>query len=106
MALPQMSDEQRAAALVKAAAARRARVEFKDRLKRGETTLAQALNDAVTDDVIGRTRVFEVLTALPKVGKATAQQIMTELQMAPTRRLRGLGDRQRHALLNKFNPTP
>jgi hypothetical protein len=27
---------------------------------------------------------------------------MTELEIAPTRRLRGLGDRQRKALLEKF----
>ena len=28
---------------------------------------------------------------------------MTELEIAPTRRLRGLGDRQRKALLEKFD---
>ncbi|MPY99229.1 MAG: integration host factor, partial [Actinophytocola sp.] len=40
MALPQLTEEQRAAALEKAAAARRARAELKERLKRGGTTLA------------------------------------------------------------------
>ena len=79
MALPQLTDEQRAAALEKAAAARRARAELKDRLKRGGTNLK------------------------PKVGKVKAQEIMTELEIAPTRRLRGLGDRQRKALLEKFD---
>ena len=45
MALPQLTDEQRAAALEKAAAARRARAELKDRLKRGGTNLTPtALN--------------------------------------------------------------
>ena len=43
-----------------------------------------------------------LLEALPKVGKVKAQEIMTELEIAPTRRLRGLGDRQRKALLEKF----
>ena len=42
-------------------------------------------------------------TMLPKVGKVKAQEIMTELEIAPTRRLRGLGDRQRKALLEKFD---
>jgi hypothetical protein len=37
------------------------------------------------------------------VGKVKAQEIMTELEIAPTRRLRGLGDRQRKALLEKFS---
>ena len=44
MALPQLTDEQRAAALEKAAAARRARAELKDRLKRGGIRIAAYLN--------------------------------------------------------------
>jgi hypothetical protein len=97
VALPQLTDEQRAAALEKAAAARRARAELKDRLKRGGTNLKQVLKDAETNEVSA------LLEALPKVGKVKAQEIMTELEIAPTRRLRGLGDRQRKALLEKFD---
>jgi len=102
VALPQLTDEQRAAALEKAAAARRARAELKDRLKRGGTNLTQVLKDAETDEVLGKMKVSALLEALPKVGKVKAQEIMTELEIAPTRRLRGLGDRQRKALLEKF----
>ncbi len=105
MALPQLTDEQRAAALEKAAAARRARAELKDRLKRGGTNLKQVLKDAETDEVFGKMKVSALLEALPKVGKVKAQEIMTELEIAPTRRLRGLGDRQRKALLEKFDFT-
>ena len=50
MALPQLTDEQRAAALEKAAAARRARAELKERLKRGGTDLKQVLADAEEDN--------------------------------------------------------
>ena len=103
MALPQLTDEQRAAALEKAAAARRARAELKDRLKRGGTNLKQVLKDAETNEVFGKMKVSALLEALPKVGKVKAQEIMTELEIAPTRRLRGLGDRQRKALLEKFD---
>ena len=102
VALPQLTDEQRAAALEKAAAARRARAELKDRLKRGGTNLTQVLKDAETNEVLGKMKVSALLEALPKVGKVKAQEIMTELEIAPTRRLRGLGDRQRKALLEKF----
>ena len=102
MVLPQLTDEQRAAALVKAAEARRVRADLKDRLKRGDTNLKQVLTDAQTDEVVGKTKVSAVLEALPKVGKVKAQDIMTELEIATTRRLRGLGDRQRTALLEKF----
>ncbi len=103
VALPQLTDEQRAAALEKAAAARRARAELKDRLKRGGTNLKQVLQDAETDEVLGKMKVSALLEALPKVSKVKAQEIMTELEIAPTRRLRGLGDRQRKALLEKFD---
>jgi len=105
VALPQLTDEQRAAALEKAAAARRARAELKDRLKRGGTNLKQVLKDAESDEVLGKMKVSALLEALPKVGKVKAQEIMTELEIAPTRRLRGLGDRQRKALLLKFDFT-
>jgi transposase len=87
VALPQLTDEQRAAALEKAAAARRARAELKDRLKRGGTNLKQVLKDAETNEVFGKMKVSALLEALPKVGKVKAQEIMTELEIAPTRRL-------------------
>lgn len=102
MALPELTPEQRAAALEKAATARRARAELKDRLKKGETDLKTVLKNAETDEIIGKMKVSALLEALPKVGKVKAQEIMTELEIAPTRRLRGLGDRQRRALLERF----
>ncbi|WP_070380817.1 integration host factor, actinobacterial type [Rhodococcus sp. WMMA185] len=103
MALPQLTDEQRAAALEKAAAARRARAELKDKLKSGDITLKQVLSKADVDDIIGKTKVSAILEALPKIGKVKAQEIMANLEIAPTRRLRGLGDRQRDALLAHFS---
>ena len=102
MALPKLTDEQRKEALAKAAEARKARAELKAALKRGETDLKDVLEKAETDEIIGKTKVSALLEALPKVGKVKAQEIMTELEIAPTRRLRGLGDRQRAALLEKF----
>lgn len=102
MALPELTPEQRAAALEKAATARRARAELKEHLKKDETDLKTVLKDAETDEIIGKMKVSALLEALPKVGKVKAQEIMTELEIAPTRRLRGLGDRQRRALLERF----
>jgi hypothetical protein len=66
VALPQLTDEQRAAALQKAAAARRARAELKDRLKRGGTNLQQVLKDAETNEVLGKMKVSALLEALPR----------------------------------------
>jgi len=100
--LPELTEEQRAAALEKAAAARRARAELKERLKRGGTNLREVLSGADNDDILGKMKVSALLEALPGVGKVRAQQIMERLEIAPSRRLRGLGDRQRKALLAEF----
>ncbi len=102
MALPQLTEEQRAAALEKAAAARRARAELKDRLKRGKTTIREVLGQSDTDEVLGKMKVSALLEAMPNVGKVRAAQTMERLEIAPSRRLRGLGDRQRKALLAEF----
>ncbi|AHI22888.1 integration host factor, actinobacterial type [Corynebacterium vitaeruminis] len=102
MALPQLTDEQRKEALAKAAEARKARAELKEQLKRGDITLKEVLAKASTDEIIGKTKVSALLESLPKVGKVKAKEIMDELEIAQTRRLRGLGDRQRRALLERF----
>ena len=102
MALPQLTDEQRKAALAKAAEARKARAELKENLKRGNTNVKDVLDKAESDEIIGKTKVSALLEALPKVGKVKAKEIMDELGIAQTRRLRGLGDRQRRALLERF----
>ncbi len=102
MALPQLTEEQRAAALLKAAAARRVRAEWKERLKRGGTSLDEVLKEADSDEVLGKMKVSALLEALPGVGKVRAGQIMGRLEIAESRRLRGLGDRQRKALLSEF----
>ncbi len=41
---------------------------------------------------------------MPGVGKVRAQQIMERLDIAPTRRLRGLGANQRRALRARVRP--
>jgi hypothetical protein len=102
VALPQLTDEQRAAALEKAAIARKARAELKERLKRGGTSLKQVLNDAETNEALAKLRVSALLEAMPGVGKVRAQQLMEQFEIAPSRRVRGLGERQRQALLNEF----
>ena len=43
------------------------------------------------------------MQALPRVGKTKAQQIMTDLEIARNRRVRGLGDRQRTRILEMFD---
>lgn len=102
VALPSLSPEQRTAALEKAAAARRVRAELKDRLKRGETRLAEVINIGETDEVVGRMRVSAVLESLPGIGKVRAEKLMRDLRISASRRIRGLGGNQRRALLEEL----
>ena len=102
VALPSLTPEQRAAALDKAAAARRARAGLKVQLKTGGATLGQVLANGASDEVIGKMKVVAVLEAMPGVGKVRAQQIMERLEISPSRRVRGLGTKQREALQREF----
>ncbi len=102
MALPPLTPDQRAAALEKAARARKERAEVKNRLKHGSTTLSQVLKDGQSDDIVGKMKVSALLEAVPGIGKVRARQIMERLGIAESRRVRGLGANQRAALENEF----
>ena len=95
---PQLTPEQRAAALAKAAEARAARAEIKARLKTGSMTLAEAL--ASDDTNVGKLKVVSLLESLPGVGKVKARKVMEEIGIADNRRVQGLGAQQRQALLD------
>jgi hypothetical protein len=99
---PQLSPEQLQAALDKAAAARRQRAELKEKLKMGSTSLDEVMTQADQDDVVAKLKVVTVLESLPGVGKVRARKIMEELEISDTRRVRGLGQNQRKALLERF----
>lgn len=101
MALPTLTPEQRSAALEKAASARKARAALKVRLKASGTTLDDVLADG--DEVIAKMKVVAVLEAMPGVGKVRAQRIMERLGISPSRRVRGLGSKQREALVREFS---
>jgi hypothetical protein len=94
---PALSPEQRAAALAKAAEARTARAEVKNRLKLGSISLAEAL--ASNDDTIGKLKVVSLLESLPGVGKVKARKLMEEIGIADNRRVQGLGQQQKASLL-------
>jgi hypothetical protein len=100
--LPPLTPEQRAAALEKAAQARRARAELKTKLKSSATSLTDVLTAGETDEVVGKMKVSAVLEAMPGVGKVRAARLMERLGISPTRRVRGLGDKQRQALEREF----
>jgi hypothetical protein len=94
---PQLTPEQRAAALVKAAEARAARADIKVRLKMGSMSLVEALES--DDRNVQKLKVISTLESLPGVGKVKARRIMEDIGIAHNRRVQGLGAQQRKALL-------
>ena len=97
---PQLTPEQRAAALAKAAEARAARADIKARLKMGSMSLQEALDS--DDQNVGKLKVVSMLESLPGVGKVKARRTMEAFEISETRRVRGLGEQQKRKLLEEF----
>lgn len=102
MPLPPLTPEQRAAALEKAAIARRERAAVRERLKHSGASLTELLKEGQTNEVIGKMRVSAVLESMPGVGKVRARKLMEQLGIAESRRIRGLGTNQLAALEREF----
>ena len=101
MPLPTLNEEQRREALAKAAEARKARAEVKAQLKVGKLSLKDILSRG--DDIVGKMKVSNVLESLPGVGKVRAAKLMEKLDISASRRVRGLGAKQRASLLEEFS---
>lgn len=102
MALPTLTAEQRQAALAKAAEARSVRAAMKVDLKAGKVKLSQLLKQAETNEALAKMKVVSLLEAMPGVGRATARQILADVKISEARRVRGLGIKQREALVERF----
>lgn len=102
MGVPQSTPEQRRAALEKAAATRRLRAELKELLKTGSLSLPKLFERADADEMVSGMKVYSLVASLPGVGKVKAGRIMDEIGIADNRRIRGLNDRQRQALLDRL----
>ena len=96
MPVPQLTPEERQQALEKAKAARIKRAQVREDLKNGDVL---AMKD---DPIVGRMKASTLIETLPGYGKAKAEKIMKELDIAESRRLKGLGERQQKALLDRL----
>ena len=103
MALPPLTPEQRAAALAKAAVARRERAAAKNRLKYSQGSLADVIQEGRDNEIIGKMKVSALLESLPGVGRVRARQSMDEVGISESRRVRGLGANQAAALIARFD---
>jgi ribosomal protein S13 len=71
------------------------------RLKSGSISLSEVLASGQTDEIIGGMRVSAVVKSLPGVGEVRTRQIMEQIGIPESRRVRGLGARQREALARR-----
>jgi len=101
--LPEMTDEQRAAALARAREARRLRAEVKHLLKTGSLSFAEVLERADEDDLIAGTKIQAIVVSMPHMGKVSTKRLLEEIGIADNRTIRGLGTHQRSALLEYFS---
>jgi hypothetical protein len=97
---PDLTPEQREAALAKAAEARTTRADVRKRLSEGALTLQGVFDEAEENELVAGMKVKAALTALPGLGKIKTIRLMERLEIAENRRIRGLGSRQRQALLD------
>ena len=77
---------------------RRRRAEVKRQVKAGELTLSQIFELADREEPVAQMRAFDLISALPAIGDVKAERIMQKAQIAKTRRIRGLGPKQRAEL--------
>lgn len=94
--LPELTPEQRAAALVRAAEARTERAHIKMDIRSGKVDPSRLVLEP--EGAARRMRIFEFLTSCPGIGAATARKLIAEVGVSETRRLQGLGSRQRAML--------
>lgn len=98
---PKLTPEQRKEGLEKALKLRRERAELKKSLKRGKISLKEVLE--TSGQTVERIKAKDILTSLPGVGKITAKKIMNEVKIAASRRVKGLGARQKKEILSRFS---
>ena len=102
MSIPQLTTEQLQAARAAATQARRQRADLKAKVRSGEFSLSAALDTASGDDVLAHVKVVDLLKSLPRVGEKRAAAVMERLDIAPNRRIRGLGRHQIAGLKAEF----
>lgn len=102
MAIPTLSGAELESARAAATDARRARAALKEQVKTGALTLGEAIDTALQNEALSRIKVVDLLRAIPRVGVTRSQEIMENLDIAPNRRIRGLGRHQIQRLREQF----
>lgn len=99
MSTPPRTDEQRVQALAAALDARRERARLRQALKSRELCVADVITGVDEQPIWAGLRVAWLLECVPGLGAVRTARLMETVGIAPTRRVQGLGVRQRRALL-------
>ena len=67
-------------------------------IKSGELSLPELFELADREECVAQMRAYDLISALPAIGEVKAERIMAKVQIAKTRRVRGLGPKQRAEL--------
>lgn len=95
---PSLTQEQRVQASRLAVANRRRRAEVKRLVKSGQMSLDEIFALAENEECVAQMRAYDLISALPAIGEVKAERIMVKAAIAKTRRIRGLGPKQRAEL--------
>ncbi|HZR50087.1 MAG TPA: integration host factor, actinobacterial type [Streptosporangiaceae bacterium] len=104
MSLPEMTPEQRAEALRKAAETRRLRAAELEKVRKGQITVTDVLDSG--DSLLLPVPVRRLLLAVPGIGPAKADALLDAIgvsaEFRKKRRVQGLGEVQRKALRERL----
>jgi guanylate kinase len=99
---PEMSLEDRRKALELSKESRRVRAKYKALINSGELSFGEFLAICDSEPILARMRVKDLLESLPGYGKVRVENLMRKSEISLTRRVQGLGKKQRSALLEHF----
>jgi guanylate kinase len=97
-----MSDEDRRRALELSKESRQVRAKYKGLINSGELSITDFLSMAESNSILGKMRVKDLLESVPGYGKVRVENLMKKSEISPTRRVQGLGKKQRSSLIEHF----
>ena len=98
--IPNLSKDERIAALDKAMELRQTRARYREALKTGEMSMSMLFKSSDCEDqAAAGMRVYSAITAMPGYGKTRTAMLMQTLGIAGNRKIKGLGKQQRKNLL-------
>lgn len=98
---PERSHQQRMEALRRANDIRSERAKLKERLRNGEVSIAEVLEDPPA--CVHTAKVLDLVLAAPKFGRVKANKLLERCRVSSSKTVNGLTPRQRKELLDTLS---